>query len=539
MNISQRILLTLAVALLSLLGIGGNALWQQGNANSRFVYMKENTFPSIATLNEAKSALASSRLATFRHAIHNGDDRKVEQERVIAEQDKHLDDTLNRYEKELISNEEDRKQLDNDRQALRRYRDSRAQFLQLSRTHQNQEAEETLVNGEMARSATAVRDALERHVKFNIDQADKLGKENAAAYSNAITLSVTIIAAAILICGTLGFLLFTQIRRHLAEIQDTMQQVGTTLDFRLRAKADKQDEIGLTARAFNELLGKLQQSFRDIRQSIGAIDQAMEGMACNTTEIARSSEVQSESASSMAAAIEQLTVSINHVADRARDASQQTEEAGQMASQGGAVILATAHGITDVAGAIDGTAGKIARLRNDGETIASVVSVIKDIAEQTNLLALNAAIEAARAGEMGRGFAVVADEVRKLAERTSHSTMEIANVITQMKEGTHEAVNSMQEVVERVSQETGNARQANQAIEQIQGNTQRAQELVRDISDSIVEQSTASNTIAQRVEQIAQMAEENAAAASGSAEAADQLRQQARHILETVSQYQV
>jgi methyl-accepting chemotaxis protein len=539
MNISQRILLTLAVALLSLLGIGGNALWQQGNANSRFVYMKENTFPSIEALDEAKAALTNVRLATFRHAIHNSDDRKTEQERVIAEQDKRADDTLNRYEKELISSEEDRKLLENDRQALKRYRDSRTQFLQLSRAHKGPEAEEMLVSGEMARNATAVFDALEQHIKFNFALADQLGKENAAAYSTAITLSVTIIAIAILTCSVLGFLLFTTIRRNLANIQGTMQQVGATLDFRLRAKVEQQDEIGLTANAFNDLLGKLQQSFLDIRQSITAIDQAMEGMASNTTEIARSSEVQSESASSMAAAIEQMTVSINHVADRAREANQQTEEAGQMASRGGAVIMTTAHGITDVAGAIDQTSGKISRLRDDGETIASVVGVIKDIAEQTNLLALNAAIEAARAGEMGRGFAVVADEVRKLAERTSSSTAEIASVIGQMKDGTHDAVNSMQEVVQRVNLETGNARQANDAIEQIQSNTQRAMELVRDISDSIVEQSSASNTIAQKVEQIAQMAEENSAAASGSAEAAGQLRQQARHILQTVSQYKV
>ena len=45
--------------------------------------------------------------------------------------------------------------------------------------------------------------------------------------------------------------------------------------------------------------------------------------------------------------------------------------------------------------------------------------------------------------------------------------------------------------------------------------------LVKDISGSINEQSSASNTIAQKVEQIAQMAEENASASSASADAAE------------------
>jgi methyl-accepting chemotaxis protein len=63
-------------------------------------------------------------------------------------------------------------------------------------------------------------------------------------------------------------------------------------------------------------------------------------MAANTTQIARSSEVQSEAASAMAAAVEEMTVSINHVSDRATEASSQTRTAGTMATQGGEVILA-------------------------------------------------------------------------------------------------------------------------------------------------------------------------------------------------------
>ena len=61
--------------------------------------------------------------------------------------------------------------------------------------------------------------------------------------------------------------------------------------------------------------------------------------------------------------------------------------------------------------------------------------------------------------------------------------------------------------------------------------------MVNDISGSIVEQSIASNDIAQKLETIAQMSEESAAAVRHTADAARQLQSLSSSLHQTVSKF--
>jgi methyl-accepting chemotaxis protein len=239
----------------------------------------------------------------------------------------------------------------------------------------------------------------------------------------------------------------------------------------------------------------------------------------------------------MAAAVEQMTVGVDHIAKNAQDAQHYSGESDLVATQGGRIVEGVVKEISDIAETVNQSAAAVESLGQQSDQISAIVGTIKDIADQTNLLALNAAIEAARAGEAGRGFAVVADEVRKLAERTAKSTQEIAAMIGGIQSGTATAVSSMKRGVERVANGVEQAQLAGNTISQVQMQSRQVASAVSEITVALREQAAASTEIAQNVERIAQMAEENNAAAGNNAVTADNLSKLAENLSSEVARF--
>jgi methyl-accepting chemotaxis protein len=322
-------------------------------------------------------------------------------------------------------------------------------------------------------------------------------------------------------------------------MQSSMRHVSSHLDFSHRVDAEGQDKIAITATAFNRLLDTLQGSLGNMRQNAERVGHASTHLAAASQQVFNGSNEQSDASSSMAAAVEQLTVSINHVSDRAGDANQMVIEAGQIAHDGASTISKTLADIRQIETAIKQAAETVTRLDERSAKVSNVVIVIKEVAEQTNLLALNAAIEAARAGEQGRGFTVVADEVRRLAERTAQSTQEISSTMVEMQNDAHHAVSNMLAAVSQVENSVQHAMDAETAVQEIESGARQTVAIVGEIADAISEQSAASSIIAQQVERIAQMSEENSAAARNTAETSSTLNQVAKEMCTEIERYRV
>ena len=294
------------------------------------------------------------------------------------------------------------------------------------------------------------------------------------------------------------------------------------------------DELGSLIVHLAVMRNNLHELIASIRNEVTVLlgnASSLSGTAGDTRVLA---EAQSESASAMAAAIEQLSVSIDHISDHARESRELSEHSGEQAALGSRVIGDALDEMRGIANSVNHTAQSVRNLEGLSGEISMIVGVIREIADQTNLLALNAAIEAARAGESGRGFAVVADEVRKLAERTANSTAEITSMIERIQAATRSAADDMDGGVERVTRGVALADQAGSTIHAIRDSSRQVLSSVEGITLGLNEQSSAARDIAQRVEQIAGASESNAASAARITHAATELEGLAR-TLETLS----
>jgi methyl-accepting chemotaxis protein len=240
-----------------------------------------------------------------------------------------------------------------------------------------------------------------------------------------------------------------------------------------------------------------------------------------------------------ATAVEEITASIAQVAERARETSAESKQAGALAEDGARVVRDVSAQIHELAGGVAENSQRIEGLGARSREIGGIVGVIREIADQTNLLALNAAIEAARAGEQGRGFAVVADEVRKLAERTGTATVDISSKIEAIQRDTDGAVKGMHASSKRLEEVVALSADAAESLARISDGTAAARRRVEEIAHATEEESLAGAAIARNVEQVAAMAEENKQAVGETAQDALQLTELAGRLDKLVGRFKV
>ncbi|KAF2395372.1 Methyl-accepting chemotaxis protein McpQ [Pseudomonas frederiksbergensis] len=363
-------------------------------------------------------------------------------------------------------------------------------------------------------------------IEVQLSEAMHHFEEGQAAYRAYVKLGLLILSLALVLGGVYAFFFSRRLSLQLGAEPGELAAMSLSI-----AEGHLASSVLDQGQHPTGVLHSVQGMRQSLRAMIGNINQASVQIESATRQLALSSEqglssasLQSDTASSMAATVEQLSVSINHIADNARQAQSTAQRAGQITDEGMGVMRKSIHEMSQIAELVTQSSSDIDQLAIQSNDISQIVGVIRGIAEQTNLLALNAAIEAARAGEQGRGFAVVADEVRNLASRTAQSTKEIVTLVDAIQNGMLKAKGSMAAGCERVTNGLQLVESAGASMVTIKKALDESMEAVSFISLSLQEQRAASDQVAYNVEQVAQIVEQNSVAQGGIVQATQALK---------------
>ncbi|UTV30566.1 HAMP domain-containing methyl-accepting chemotaxis protein [Photobacterium atrarenae] len=267
---------------------------------------------------------------------------------------------------------------------------------------------------------------------------------NGRAVSDNVTQMMMTLITVVLVAAAFALLVATWLGRHigsrLARVVKRADEISHGDFSGQPLSGEGRDEIAALVTTVNRMTASLSSLVTGVSEKAAVVDTGMDQLLINNSGTASESVKQAEKVSSMAAAIEEMSVTADETARHTQSAANDLQQAVSLLTDGEQALGQNQQTVTELNTLIGQASSMVENLSAESDRIERVTEVIENLAAQTNLLALNAAIEAARAGEQGRGFAVVADEVRLLAQRTTDSTTEINAIVQAIQGSTRQVV---------------------------------------------------------------------------------------------------
>jgi methyl-accepting chemotaxis protein len=336
------------------------------------------------------------------------------------------------------------------------------------------------------------------------------------------------------VLGTIGivavsFLVSRSIVKPISKSTDFAHNMSTG-DFTQTLDIDRNDEIGVLAKALNNMVSSLGSMVKDLSLGVEtlsasstelssisqemsngvdhaskksfAVATAAEEMSSNMTSVATAAEQAATNVSSVAAASEEMTATIGEIAENTEKARSITQKAVREANSASETVEQL---------------GRAAR------EIEKVTESITEISEQTNLLALNATIEAARAGDAGKGFAVVANEIKELAKQAAAAADEIKARIEGIQQSTQGTVTQIEQISQVIND-------VNDIVTTITAAVEEQSITTREIAANIGQAAVGIQEVTSNVAQSSRVAEEIARDITGVSQVANDISQSSTQV---------
>lgn len=316
---------------------------------------------------------------------------------------------------------------------------------------------------------------------------------------------------------------YLNIRDSISDIQLATSKIAEG-DLTVITNLQSKDEMGQLSNYFNKMSKDLRELVLKIKEASKHVGVSSEGMVLSANKTAKAAEEVSltlqkvaDGASEQMESINEATESISKMSDgiseiliNGEEVSRLSQSAFEASKKGNEIVDSVVNQMNEISIGTQETASVIKNLGRHSEEIGKITEIIKGISKQTNLLALNAAIEAARAGELGRGFAVVSGEVRNLAEQSSISAEQISALIQNIQSEMLKAVSSTENEAEKVKIGIERTNQVSSVFEEIEHAVSDMTTKTKEMSDSIEEISIQNRQVIKNIEVLEKTAKDNA-----------------------------
>ncbi len=240
-----------------------------------------------------------------------------------------------------------------------------------------------------------------------------------------------------------------------------------------------------------------------------------EGVTGGITQVSDGVTSQTEDVRECRSTIQKLAQQIEAVVKNAETVEEIAQVAGQTVGDSITNMENLSDKAEETANMTESLIVHMNELSEETKAINEIAETINDIADQTGLLSLNASIEAARVGEQGRGFAVVAEEIRRLSVQSVEAVNQIRMTVEQIDKKKFK-------IAEITGQASDTVRAQSEAMKltvgsfcQVRDSVTELTKAINDITKIMEHMGQAKDRTMQMIDNMAQISENNEAAAIG------------------------
>ncbi len=346
--------------------------------------------------------------------------------------------------------------------------------------------------------------------------------------------TVFLVGAVLVVILTL--FVITSVQRSIKKFKETLMQISEG-KIMVKAETNNKDEFDTFGKSLNSMTDKLSVVIGNVKnygvelnksgtelkemsetseQTSEHIDTAISEIALGATNQARNVEASTSEIGNLGELMDSMDADIMELDRTSLHMKQASDEAAAILNE---LSSSNSH-MTD---GIHRISQQITKTNDSVKEIESAASLISSIANQTNLLSLNASIEAARAGEAGKGFAVVASEIQQLADQSNKSADSIFRIITNLINEFKETLDTMMEVETATNEQNQKLTNTQKQFEIVNEGIAQSRDKTAVIKNAIGECNRVRNTVSEIMLNLSAISEENAASATETATAMQQL----------------